>query len=146
MLTDLLHVRFFAFQVFGGIVFLIIGLKFIIEGSQTVSILRGEPAHLAGTVAMPFLIGPGTISASALAGVRHDAGVGVLIVSSALAATGIVLLLLKLFFDRLKERNAQLLERYAEIAGRVSGFLAGSISIEMIATGIEAWLNILKRA
>lgn len=146
MLTDLLHVRFFAFQVFGGIVFLIIGLKFILEGSQTVSLLRGEPAHLVGTVAMPFLIGPGTISAAALAGVKHDAGIGVVIVFSALAATGIVLMLLKLFFDRLKDRNAALLERYAEIAGRVSGFLAGSISIEMIATGIESWLDILQRA
>jgi small neutral amino acid transporter SnatA (MarC family) len=32
-----------------------------------------------------------------------------------------------------------LLERYAEVAGRVSGFLAGSLSIEMITTGVETW-------
>ena len=141
LLTDLLQVRFFAFQVFGGIVFLIIGLKFILDGASTVALLRGEPAQLAGTVAMPFLIGPGTISVSALAGVKHGPGVGVFIVLASLLATGLVLMALKLLFDRVKARNASLLERYAEIAGRVSGFLAGSIAVEMIATGIEAWLG-----
>lgn len=141
LLTDLLHVRFFAFQIFGGIVFLIIGIKFILEGASTVALLRGEPEQLAGTVAMPFLIGPGTISASALAGVRHGASMGVLVVVIALLVTGLVLSVLKFLFDRVKQRNAALLERYADIAGRVSGFLAGSISIEMIATGIETWLK-----
>jgi len=141
LLTDLLHVRFFAFQIFGGIVFLIIGIKFILEGAGTVTLLRGEPAQLAGTVAMPFLIGPGTISAAALAGVRHGAVGGIVVVLVALVATGLVLSVLKFFFDRVKERNAALLERYAEIAGRVSGLMAGSISIEMIATGLESWLK-----
>jgi len=141
LLTDLLQVRFFAFQIFGGIVFLVIGLKFILEGAGTVTLLRGEPAELAGTVAMPFLIGPGTISASAIGGVEHGPLAGVAVVVVALLVTGSVLVALKFVFDRLKERNAALLERYAEIAGRVSGFVAGSISIEMIAVGIESWLS-----
>jgi small neutral amino acid transporter SnatA (MarC family) len=141
LLTDLLQIRFFSFQIFGGIVFLIIGLKFILEGANTVSLLRGEPQKLAGTVAMPFLIGPGTISVAALAGVRHGAVPGVLVVVFALFSTVAVLLVLQVLFDRLKERNAALLERYAEVAGRASGFLAGSISIEMIATGVETWLK-----
>lgn len=141
LFTDLLQVRFFAFQIFGGIVFLIIGLKFILEGASTVVLLRGEPEKLAGTVAMPFLIGPGTISAAALAGARHGSLRGVAIVCLALLVTGVVLITLQLIFDRVKEHNATLLERYAEVAGRVSGFLAGSISVEMIATGIETWLS-----
>lgn len=140
LLTDLLHVRFFAFQIFGGLIFLIIGIKFILEGAGAVALLRGEPAQLAGTVAMPFLIGPGTISAAALAGAKHGPWLGVICVGLALGTTAAVLLLLKVLFDRVKERNAAILERYAEIAGRVSGFLAGSISIEMIATGLETWL------
>jgi small neutral amino acid transporter SnatA (MarC family) len=141
LFTDVLHVRFFAFQVFGGIVFLIIGLKFILDGSGTMTLLRGEPAQLAGAVAMPFLIGPGTVSASALAGARHGALVGPLVVVASLASTGIILIFLKLVFDRLKTTNAALLERYTEVAGRVSGFLAGSISVEMIASGLETWIG-----
>jgi small neutral amino acid transporter SnatA (MarC family) len=141
LLTDLLQVRFFAFQVFGGIVFLIIGLKFVLEGAGAMVMLRGEPAQLATTVAMPFLIGPGTVSASALAGVKHGPWVGVALVGAALLTTGILLLIIKLVFDRVKERNAALLERYAEVAGRVSGFLAGSISVEMIASGVELWIT-----
>jgi small neutral amino acid transporter SnatA (MarC family) len=139
LLTDVLQIRFFAFQIFGGIVFLIIGLKFILEGASTVSLLRGEPEQLAGTVAMPFLIGPGTISIAALAGARHGPLPGVGVVIAALVTTGIVLVTLQMLFERVKERNASLLERYAEVAGRVSGFLAGSLSIEMITTGVETW-------
>jgi len=140
LLTDLLQVRFFAFQVFGGIVFLIIGLKFILEGAGAVELLRGEPGRLAGTVAMPFMIGPGTVSAAALAGVRLGSGLGVAAVALSLAIAGLILIGLKVMFDRLKERNAALLERYAEIVGRVSGFLAGSIAVEMIAAGVETWV------
>jgi multiple antibiotic resistance protein len=30
--------------------------------------MRGAPEHLAGTIAMPFMIGPGTISAAVVTG------------------------------------------------------------------------------
>jgi small neutral amino acid transporter SnatA (MarC family) len=141
LLTDLLQVRFFAFQVFGGIVFLIIGLKFVLDGASAMVLLRGEPAKLASTVAMPFLIGPGTVSAAALSGVRHGPWTGAVLVVVALLATAVILLAIKAVFDHVQARNAALLERYAEIAGRVSGFLAGSISVEMIFNGVETWLR-----
>src|SRR5262245_35201811 len=55
-----LRVRFAAFQIFGGILFLVIAVRFVVSGGKALEGLRGEtPGHLAGAVAMPFMIGPG---------------------------------------------------------------------------------------
>jgi small neutral amino acid transporter SnatA (MarC family) len=51
--TDVLQIRFAAFQVFGGIVFLVMALRFMLTGSQTLVALRGSPGHVAGAIAMP---------------------------------------------------------------------------------------------
>jgi multiple antibiotic resistance protein len=63
-----MQVEFASFQIFGGIVFLLIGLQFVFRGPSAVGILQGESKHLAGAIAMPVFIGPGTISASIIIG------------------------------------------------------------------------------
>ena len=55
--ADVLQVRFSSFLVFGGIVFLISGIRFVFQGPEAVELLRGSPEHIAGAVAMPFMIG-----------------------------------------------------------------------------------------
>jgi hypothetical protein len=62
-------------------------------------------------------------------------------VACALLGTVAVLALLKLMFDRLQQRRASLVERYVEVASRVSAMLVGSIAIEMIFTGLEGYLK-----
>jgi small neutral amino acid transporter SnatA (MarC family) len=68
--TQVLQVRFAAFQVFGGLLFLLVALRFMLSGSATLVTLRGEPGQIAGAVAMPFMIGPGTVSAATMAALR----------------------------------------------------------------------------
>lgn len=137
--TDVLHLRFAAFQVFGGILFLGVALRFMLSGSETLVQLRGEPGRVAGAVAMPFMIGPGTVSAATIAGLRLDLPFALLAVAAALATAVIILLLLKVAFDRVQKRNAALVERYVETAGRVSAMVVGSIAVEMVFVGIDAW-------
>src|SRR5688572_19779137 len=57
--SDYLKVRFASFQVFGGVIFLLIGIRFVFSGADAMRGVRGQPEHLAGAVAMPFMIGPG---------------------------------------------------------------------------------------
>lgn len=66
--SDVIQADFGSFQIFGGVVFLIIGLQFVFRGPTAIKVLRGESEHLAGAIAMPILIGPGTISASVIIG------------------------------------------------------------------------------
>lgn len=140
---NVLQVRFAAFQVFGGVLFLVLALRFMLGGSQTLVVLRGPPAQVAGAVAMPFLIGPGTVSAATLAGLKLPALLAIGAVASALAAVVIVLGVLKALFDVVSVRNAPLVERYVEIASRVSAMVVGSIAVEMIFDGIGSWIGTL---
>lgn len=139
--TDILQVRFASFLIFGGIVFLFIGLRFVFGGSEALQELRGQPKDLAVAVAMPFTIGPGTVGASVLAGSRLPhlwASLAILLALS-IAVSSIVLL--KMLHDYVKERNEALVERYIDIVGRVTALIVGTFAIEMILQGIEIWLG-----
>lgn len=136
-----LQVKFASFQVFGGAVFLIIGIRFVFEGVQTIRGLRGTAGYVAGSIAMPFMIGPGTISASVVIGARLPLLGALAVIGAAMAATVTFVALLKLAHDRLRESNARLTERYIEVVGRVSALIIGTFSIEMIMDGITSWLR-----
>lgn len=132
-----LQVRFESFQIFGGIIFLIIGLRYVFEGADTLESTRGGKAeHLAGSVAMPFMIGPGTISAAVVTGTRLSVWGSAIIIISTMILTCSILILLKSIHDRVKARNARYVDRYVEIVGRLAALLVGTIAIDMIVTGL----------
>jgi len=139
LFKDLMQAQFASFQLFGGVVFLIIGLRFVFEGNSAIKGLRGESRYIAGSIAMPLMIGPGTISASILAGKRlsQTAAVGA-ITTAVLACVGIMILL-KYMHDYVRSRNAELVQRYMDIAGRVTALVVGTFAIEMIMRGLTAW-------
>lgn len=138
--SDVLQVRFAAFQVFGGILFIMIALRFMLSGKQTMFSLRGEPERIAGAVAMPFMIGPGTVSAATLAGSKLPVYQAVLALGASLLATGLLLMVAKVTLDHVRERNVRLVERYTEIAGRISAVVVGTVAVEMLFQGIDAYL------
>jgi small neutral amino acid transporter SnatA (MarC family) len=137
--SDVLHVRFAAFLIFGGIVFLLIALRFVFHGPESISEIRGDPAHLAGSVAMPFLIGPGTVSASIIVGARLPMVQAAVAIVVAMAAAIGSLLAFKIVHDWVSARRVDLVERYVEVVGRLVALLIGSIAVEMILMGVEKW-------
>ena len=58
---NLLQAHFASFQIFGGIIFLVIGMQFVFKGPDAIKSMRGKPEHIAGAIAMPIMIGPGTV-------------------------------------------------------------------------------------
>ena len=140
--SNVLQADFASFQIFGGVIFLLIGIQFVFKGTSAIESLRGESEHIAGAIAMPILIGPGTISASVLAGKRLDAPMAILSITCALSISIVVMIFLKLLHDYVKPRNESLIERYIEIAGRITAIVIGTIAIEMIMKGTKAWFSI----
>ena len=139
--SDVLHVRFASFQVFGGIIFLAIGVRFVFSGADAMRTMRGQPEHIAGSIAMPFMIGPGTVSASVVVGARLPVADAVMVIFATLAATVALVAAIKLAHDYLKERNARVVDRYIEIVGRISALLIGTFAVEMIFEGLGTWLE-----
>lgn len=139
--SGLMQVEFASFQIFGGIVFLLIGIQFVFRGPTAIEMLRGESEHIAGSIAMPVLIGPGTISASVIIGKRHDPLVACTAVVTAVAICLVAIILLKLIHDFVHHTREGLVDRYIEFAGRITALYIGTFSINMIMQGIRTWVN-----
>ena len=137
-----LQARFAAFLIFGGIVFLVMGVRLVFNGAETFRMLRGDPEHLGGTIAMPFMIGPGTVSASIVAGGRLDPAEATLSIVIAMAGVLGGLLVVKRVFDAARNRNPSLARRYTEMVGRITALILGTIAVEMILQGIEIFLGL----
>jgi multiple antibiotic resistance protein len=135
----LLQAHFASFQIFGGIIFLMIGVQFVFRGPEALKNIRGKPEHIAGAIAMPIMIGPGTVSASILAGRELQP---VLAIASIVLAVGLVVVImvgLKWIHDVVRTRHEPLIERYFEIAGRIVALVVGTYSIEMVMQGLSFW-------
>ena len=139
--TDVLQVRSAAFLVFGGIIFIVIGIRFVFEGPEAVELLRGSPEHISRSVAIPFMIGPGTINASVLAGSRMSPYGATCAIALALALTIVVVIALKILHDYVNAKRETVVQHYIDLCGRISALVIGTIAVEMIFQGIEGWLK-----
>jgi small neutral amino acid transporter SnatA (MarC family) len=139
---DIFNVRFGAFLIFGGIIFLWIGIQSIFSGQFVLIETSGDPEHIAGSVAMPFMIAPGTISASVLIGSSLPASSATIAIIVAIFLSLSSIILFKLIHDPLKKRNERLLNRYVEVMGRIVALFTGTFAIEMIVRGVGLlWPN-----
>lgn len=139
--SGIMQVEFASFQIFGGIVFLLIGIQFVFKGPSALEMLRGESEYIAGSIAMPVLIGPGTISASVVIGKRHEPVSACLVILTSVAICLIFILVLKVLHDSVHHTREGLIERYIEITGRLAALYVGTVAIEMIMQGAVTWIN-----
>jgi multiple antibiotic resistance protein len=137
--VSVVQAEFASFQIFGGVVFMLIALQFVFRGPNAIEVLRGESPGLAAAIAMPVLIGPGTISASVLVGKRHEALYACGIIITAVIFSVVIMLALKALHDYVRPRSEPIIKRYIEIAGRITALYVGTIAIDMIMQGIRTW-------
>lgn len=141
LFNEVINARFESFQIFGGVIFLIIAIQFVFKGSSAIKSLRGESRHIAGAIAMPILVGPGTISYSVLIGKKLSWPAALLSIGITVFSCVAIVFLLKLVYDRIHQRKEELVEKYFELAGRVTALIIGTIAIEMIMLGLGQWLE-----
>ncbi len=137
--SSVVQAEFASFQIFGGVIFLLIAVQFVFRGPMSIEILRGKSAHLAGAIAMPILIGPGTISASVIIGKRLEPLMAFAAVLLAVFLCVVVLIALKIAHDVVRPHSEPLVQRYIEIAGRIMALYVGTVSVDMIMLGIQSW-------
>ena len=140
---DVFQIRFISFMIFGGITFLIVGIRLILGWGPPVEALPMQSSELSGAIAMPFIVGPGTISASVLAGSRLPFLEASLSIGLALGLSILAIILLKKLHDFVHVRDERYVARYMGIAGRITALFTGSFAIELILKGIERWVEML---
>ncbi|SEO25406.1 MarC family protein [Acinetobacter sp. yr461] len=136
-----LNVRFESFLIFGGLIFLVIGYRYVFQGADTIGEMRGAPEHLAGTVAMPFMIGPGTISAAVVTGMSMSLLEAAIVIALVLILSCSVLIAMKFSHDHLRYSHAKYIDRYFDIVGRLAALLIGTIAVDMIVNGVTRLID-----
>ncbi|MDH2610029.1 MarC family protein [Acinetobacter baumannii] len=136
-----LNVRFESFLIFGGLIFLVIGYRYVFQGADTIGEMRGAPEHLAGTVAMPFMIGPGTISAAVVKGMSMSLLEAAIVIALVLFVSCSVLIAMKFSHDHLRYSHAKYIDRYFDIVGRLAALLIGTIAVDMIVNGVTRLID-----
>jgi multiple antibiotic resistance protein len=102
-------------------------------------LVGGAPQHVAGSIAMPFMIGPGTVSASVFAGEHAGAWAATAAIVLAVAVTIAIVLLIRELHNRVGKKYAAFVDRYTDLVGRISALVIGTIAVDMILRGIDLW-------
>ncbi len=135
LLVHLLGLRFDALRVFGGAIFLGVGYQYVTKGYRATVALRGSVDELPSAIALPFMIGAGTITQSILIGDKTGWAMALATISAAVAVAFAMPLVFKLIRDHLRETRGRVFDRYVNILARVNGLIIGGVSTEMVITG-----------
>ena len=66
-----LHINFEVLRIFGGIIFFTFAYMFIIQGKKSLITMKEDLDDLASEIALPFMVGAGTIALSILMGKKY---------------------------------------------------------------------------
>jgi multiple antibiotic resistance protein len=136
-------IEFESFRVFGGIIIFSYAYFFIVKGQRALIMIKENLDDLASEIALPFMVGAGTISLSILTSYRHARWTGMLILLTAFVINFVSIYLLKVLRDSLEGRKLKkAYDKNMEVLLRLNGFFIGAIGVNMILTGIQNMFNI----
>ncbi|MBI1249166.1 MarC family protein [bacterium] len=141
LFTYIFKVRYESFLVFGGVVFLLVSIRMVMVGSSALKGLRGDAPQGAEGTALPFMLGPGTISASIVTGSKVSIPEAAGAIGFSVFVCIVSIIFLKWLHDKIRDRYEPILERYIDTIGRIMALLTGTIAVDMILTGVGKWIQ-----
>lgn len=131
------HINFESFRIFGGIIIFSFAYFFIMKGQKALIYLKGDLDDLASEIALPFMVGAGTISLSILLSQEFVPAMGTLALIIIFLTNFLVLALLKMFRDEIETKKFKTaFDKNMHVLLRLNGFFIGAIGVNMILTGI----------
>jgi len=142
LLVDFLAVKPSALRVFGGLIFIIVAYNYVTQGYKATVFLRGDLEGLPSSIALPFMIGAGTITQAILTGKRHDTVSAFLVIACTIVVAFTIVAAFKITRDHMSGPRERVFQRYVNILARLNGLIIGAISVDMIAEGLkQLWLS-----
>lgn len=136
--TRVFQIDFESFRIFGGIIIFSYAYLFIVKGQKALIMIKENLDDLASEIALPFMVGAGTISLSILLSQRHTLLIGTLSLVIIFSINFLVLYSLKKLRDSIEGRKFKTaFDKNMEVLLRLNGFLIGAIGINMVLTGIN---------
>lgn len=126
-----------ALRAFGGMIFLIIAYNYTIHGYQAAEALRGSLDELPSAIALPYMIGAGTITQSIIVGRDHQLLVSLGLILGAVIVSFLVVTVFYVVRETLRRSKEHIFRRYVNMLARLNGLLIGGIAVKMIFTGVH---------
>lgn len=144
LFTDVMNISFEAFRIFGGIIIFTYAFLFIIKGTKGMLQLKENLDDLASEIALPFIVGAGTIYLSILIGAQSESLVmPPLVIALVLIINYSLVFLFAFVKDHFKRRQKIAFDKYIGIAMRLNGFLMGALGIHMVLDGLVNFFQFL---
>ena len=146
LFIDVFRVRVEAFRIFGGVIVLIIALRYFTQGSGSNQFFQGKPTELASSISIPFMVGPATIWVSMVIGRTLAAPNAILHIAAVLIFNFLGVMLAHRFLSHLDSLRESLAGAYLTILMRTNALFIGAIGVEMVLSGIEGMSGTLPAA
>lgn len=131
-------IDFESFRIFGGIIIFSYAYFFIVKGQKALIMIKENLDDLASEIALPFMVGAGTISLSILLSQKHTFWKGTFSLIIVYGFNFLVLFIMKKFRDSIEGKKLKTaFDKNMEVLLRLNGFFIGAIGINMVLTGIR---------
>ena len=138
LFEDFFQINFESFRIFGGVVIFSLAYLFIVKGQKAMIHMKGSLDDLASEIALPFMIGAGTISLTILMANELPIRIGFVSLILILAINYVFILILKAMRDNFDRKRMKVaFDKNMDILLRLNGFFVGAIGINMILTAIN---------
>jgi len=141
LFDEIIQIRFDSFRIFGGIVFSIIAIMYIVLGKKALIEMREDLNDLASEIALPFMVGAGTISYSIIIGHKFSHSITSTLLLGIMTLNILSVYVLLIMRGALSQKMKVAFDKMMGMAMRLIGFFVGAIGIDMIITGISNLIN-----
>lgn len=137
LFTGFFQVNFESFRIFGGIVLLSYAIIFLVQGRKSMVNTRGELNVIASEVALPFIVGAGTITLSILMGRNLGGLKSIIAIAITLMLNFLIVILLATIRHGMRNKHKIVLDQNLDIILRLNGFVFGTFGVDLILSGIS---------
>ncbi len=132
------RINFESFRIFGGIVLFSFSYMFIVQGKKAFIQIKGDLHDLASEIALPFMVGAGTISLTVLMSEQLQLWQGIVALALIMLINYLIIMGLKLVRRGMRSKKFQMaFDKIMELLLRINGFFLGAIGVDMVVTGVS---------
>lgn len=135
---EIFRINFESFRIFGGIVLFSFAYIFIVQGKKGFIQIKGDLHDLASEIALPFMVGAGTISLTVLMADQLALWQGILSLTIIMLVNFVIIMGMKSIRHGMRSKKLQIaFDKNMELLLRINGFFLGAIGVDMVVTGIS---------
>ncbi|GAA4441663.1 MarC family protein [Pontibacter saemangeumensis] len=132
------RINFESFRIFGGIVLFSFSYMFIVQGKKAFIQIKGDLHDLASEIALPFMVGAGTISLTVLMSEQLQLWQGAVALALIMLLNYLTIMGLKQVRRAMRSQKFQTaFDKIMELLLRINGFFLGAIGVDMVVTGVS---------